>query len=562
MVKKVKKASTDGIDVSTAVKGKKKKKAEATREVSSHSAFEKLQFKEMLNQSENAVINMGMSDFTRDALHRYGSYVVEERAIPDFRDGLKPAHRAVLWSLCGLGLRPTSAYKKSARTVGEAIGKYHPHGDMSVYSAMVTVANTMPPIVDGQGNWGTPINPAAAQRYTEARMSKFSHMFLVDPKYLEVVPKIPNFSDDEVIPLYMPALLPYILFNGNVPAPAYGVRAGNPSFSFQSVAKVVSAMLRGEEHTAKSLAKTLKIQHAFGTDDVTTKANYLEMIKTGKGNIAYTPIIEPDYAKRIIRIRCFSPGALSSKSTINKTLDKLSVLKGVKAAYSSQGKKSEGSGPYGALFVVECQKNISEDAFEELFDKVQDETTASINYRLGVTIRHAEKPNAFKYISYLGLLQNWTKYRINLEVRLIKHLKAKAERDLHINEVYLFAVENMEKILKLLPKVLVAADPDSVLAKALGIPVEDAAIILDRKVRQLAKLEAADLKAKIKALKDEIKQLERDLKAPGERAAKDTDDRVAAYLKSPDANKSGLLFSTGRIAESSKGKKKKKAKRK
>jgi len=501
-----------------------------------------VKFLPMLNQPESNVINMGMADFTEDALRRYGSYVVEERAIPDFRDGLKPSHRAVLWSLCGLGLRPSSSYKKSARTVGDAIGKYHPHGDAATYGAMVTIANTMPPVVDGQGNWGTPINMAAAYRYTEAKISKFAHLFMADTKYLEVIPKVPNFSGDDVIPLYMPALLPYILFIGNVPAPAYGVRAGNPSFSFKSVAKVVIEMLKGVEYNHKKLAKQLKIQHAFGCDDATDDDAFLEMISTGKGNITYMPKADYDFDKRVIRIQSFTPGSLSSVKNIDNTLAKISNIEGVREAYSAQGKKSVGSGPYGALFNIELQKSLSDDRFDSICEKVDHIITSSVNYRLGITIRKSDETNKFKYVNYLSLLQAWIKYRIALEVKMIKHLKMKAERDLHINEVYLFAIENMDKILKILPKVLVAKEPDVTLASALKMPVEDATIILDRKVRQLAKLEAGAIKEKVRALKAEIMQLSKDLKDPGGRAARDTEERVATYLKSPDSPQSGLKF--------------------
>ncbi|MNQ44274.1 DNA topoisomerase 4 subunit A [compost metagenome] len=496
----------------------------------------------MLGQKEDSIEDISLQNYTEECLRVYGSYVVEDRAVPDFRDGCKPVHRALLWSLAGLGLTPDKGYKKSARTVGDTIGKFHPHGDGAAYGAMVTIANTMPPAVDGQGNWGTPINPAAAQRYTEARMSKFAHAFLLDSKYLSVVPKVPNFSGDDVIPLYLPALLPYVLFNGNVPAPAYGVRAGNPSFSLPSVAKIVINMLKGKDVNAKTLAKNLEILHPYGCESVTSDEEYLSMMATGKGSITYAPLMSADFKTRKINIRSFVPAGLASKGTIDKTLVKLSNLNGVKKVFSQQGKKTKGSGPYGAIFVVEVARNIGEDAFADLVELVEKHVTNSVGYRLGVTIRKADEANKFKYLSYVTFFQQWIKYRIALELKLIKSLIVKAERDLHVNEVYLFAVENMDKILKALPKVLTSADPDKTLAKILDIPLEDAVIILDRKVRQLAKMEAGALKEKIKDLKAEIKTLNADLKAPGERAARDTAERVKKYLKKPDANKSGLTF--------------------
>lgn len=498
---------------------------------------------ELAGQDISLVHEQTLSEFTNNALRVYGSYVVEDRAVPDYRDGLKPVHRALLWSLVGLGLRPSSGYKKSARVVGDALGKYHPHGDQSCYGAMVTIANTMPPAIDGQGNWGTPVNPAAAYRYTESKMSKFSHLFMADSQYLDVVPKVPNFSGDDKIPLYLPALLPYVLFNGNVPAPAYGVRAGNPAFSFKSVAKVVIDGLKGRKITAKYLAKYLSVEHPYGCVSETEPSSYTEFLKTGRGNIVYAPLIEADVKSKTINVRSFVPAGLSSKTTIDKTLAKIANWQGVRRCFSKQGKKSKGSGPYGALFVIEVARNVNEDDFHDLVDKVDKEITSSVNYRLGITVRKADESNAFHYLGYVKFIDVWLKYRIRLELDLIKNLIVKAERDLHINKVYLFAVENMSKLLKVLPKVLVSKDPDAALAKALKISVEDAGIILDRKVRQLAKMEAAALKTKIAELEAELKQLRKDQKDPGSRAARDTKRRVDQYLKNPDKVKSGLLFS-------------------
>lgn len=496
----------------------------------------------MVGQCLDNIEHQTLATFSNNALRTYGSYVVEERAIPDYRDGLKPSHRAILWSLCGLSLRPSSGFKKAARTVGEAIGKYHPHGDASVYGAMVTMANTVPPIVSGQGNWGTPADGAAAMRYTEAKMSKFASTFMADSKYLEVVPTLMNFSNDEKIPLYMPALLPFLLFNGSTPPPAYGVRAGNPSFSFDSVVRVVHALLSGKEVTAKKLAKTLNIKHEWGCDHNTEDAAYLDFITTGRGGLEYGPQVGTDYKNRLIQIKTFCPQTLSSDANIGKTLERLSQLDGVKLAYNAQGKKSKGAGPYGALFNVETQKSIGESSFEDLADKVYDIISSKVSYRLGVSIRKTDEKNGFKYMDYVSYLRAWTKYRIGLELRMIKHLIQINERELHLNEVYLFAIKNLDKLLKLLPKVLVAKDPDQALSKAMGIPVEDAKIILDRKIRQLAKLEEKELADKIKALKDELKKLRADQKEPGQRAALDLKERVARYRKNPDVCLSGLTI--------------------
>lgn len=505
---------------------KKKKKGEVVETATGTSLYP------MIGQDESLIRDENLADYTRRALFQYGSYVVEDRAIADYRDGLKPVHRALLWSLSDLGLRPGGAFKKAARTVGDALGKYHPHGDAACYGAMVTIANTVPPAVAGQGNWGDPVAPAAAMRYTEAKMSKFAGSFLLDPDYLEVTPMVDNFSNDMKIPLYLPALLPYMLFNGSVPAPAYGVKCGNPSFSFTSVAKVVCDMLNGKEYSAKKLADTLKVNHEYGCLDVSSDEDFLALMSTGRGKVTYEPQMKIDEKTKTITIQTYVPGGMSNNATITKKLEKIAEWTGVVSASNASSKKNKDAGPWGAAFAIKCRG--SEDQLYELATKVQREVTSAINYSLGVTVRRADASNKFMYLSYVNYFKAWVAYRIKLEIAMLKNKMAKAEKALHLQEVYLWAVDNMDKLLKALPKVLVAADPDAALAKACKIPVDDAKIILDRQVRKLAKLERAGLVAKIKEIKTEIAEYKGGLKEPGKYAANGTAAKVKAYLKSPD----------------------------
>ena len=508
---------------------KKKKKA---KETGTNVAAPVKSLYMMKDQDESLIRDEGLSDYTGRALKVYGSYVVEDRAIADFRDGLKPVHRAILWALSDLGLRPGGAYKKSARTVGDALGKYHPHGDAACYGAMTTIANTVPPAVAGQGNWGDPVTPAAAMRYTEAKMSKFTGLFLLDNDYLEVTPMVDNFSNDMKLPLYLPALLPYMLFNGGTPPPAYGVKCGNPSFSFTSVSKVIIDMLNGKEYDAKKLAKVLEIRHEFGCEDVSTDAEFLQLISTGKGKVTYQPLLKLDEKNRVITVQTYVPGGFSKNETITKKLEKIAEMPGVVSASNASGKKNKNAGAHGAAFEFKCR--CSEDAFYDIAKTIQREITSSINYTLGVTVRQADKPNAFKYLDYVSYFKAWISYRIKLEVRMLKNKTEKAERLLYLNEVYLWAVENMKKLLAALPKVLMAKDPDATLAKMFKIPLESAKIILDRQVRKLAAMERAALVTKVKELKAELADYKRGLKEPGPYAAADTERRVKQYVKSPD----------------------------
>ena len=529
---------SSGVELADVKIGKKKEKK---TDLKAKGAMVESRFP-LAGQDMKNVRDQGLAEHTEKALFIYGSYVVEERAIPDFRDGLKPVHRSIIWAMSDLNLSPSGGHKKSARVVGDALGKYHPHGDQACYDAMVTVANTVPPAVDGQGNWGTPTDSHAAMRYTEAKMSKFTQQFLLDKNYLQVVPMVNNFSNDLKLPLYLPALLPYMLLNGTVPAPAYGVKCGNPTFTFASVAKVVIDMLNGEEYDHKKLAKTLVIQHEFGCKNITTPSEMLSLMRTGRGKVTYEPKMLLDWKRKLIVVQTFVPLGFASEDGVAKMIEKFAVIQGVSQAHSNGGERNKDAGTYGCAVEVVVGRGVDEDRFYEIAQEVQKLTTKSVSYILGVTVRHDGKPNSFKYLDYLSYFKAWVTYRKKLEIRMLDWLIERAQKELHLQEVYLYAVDNKDKLLKALPKVLASKEPDSALAKAIKMPVEDAKIILDRQVRKLATLERADLVTKIKALKADIAGWQKGLKAPGKYAAKDTLDRVQKYLKNPDVNKPNLPY--------------------
>jgi len=146
------------------------------------------------------VVAQSPDAFIQKAMTIYGRKTIEDRAIPDLRDGLKPVQRRILWAMKNLG--HPEQYRKAARIVGDTMGNYHPHGDLAIYGALVTMANFSTPFVDGQGNWGNPAtgDNAASMRYTECRLTAFSLTYLLDPEYLEVTELVPNYGGDRRFP--------------------------------------------------------------------------------------------------------------------------------------------------------------------------------------------------------------------------------------------------------------------------------------------------------------------------------------------------------------------------
>lgn len=491
---------------------------------------------------EGTIVDMEVTDFTKDALFEYGSYVVQDRAIPDFRDGLKPSHRAILWSAFNLGLSYSSGVKKAARTVGDAIGKYHPHGDAACYGAMVTLANTAVPAIHGQGNWGTPLAPAAAMRYTEGKLSKFSTMFLMDRKYLSVTQMVPNYSEDAEQPLYLPALLPVILLFGNPTVPAYGVRAGNPSFSFRSVAKVTLNMLRGKTYTHKTLARDLDLRHFYGCNVVSDESEILTNLETGKGSIRYRPIIEASWEKKRIYIKSFAPGgtsgAFDSCSSIDKQFSKIQDFKGVSSISTENSKRNPNSGPLGVFYVITPVRGIKEDDFWLLVQQIEEKLTTKASYALGITVRRApdKGKTEFFYTDYLNLMEQWVRYRISLEARLIEKLIAEAESALEIQEGYsrvCASDADLQKCIKII-RTVDDAQLKPKLMKTFDLTERQADAVLELRLRRLGKLALTEVKATIAELKARIKELKSDAKNPQLRAAQDLEERVKAYLKTPD----------------------------
>lgn len=456
-------------------------------------------------------------DIIAASLKSYGEEVVTQRAVPDFRDGLKPVHRCVLWALYGLGLKDTGPFKKAARTVGEVIGKFHPHGDSSTYDAMVLMAGTRDdkgkvwatrnvsvPLIEGFGNWGDNIESAAAYRYTEARLSQFSCQIMLDPVYLAVSDYVANFSGDDRIPLVMPAKLPLLLLNGSVSI-AFGISAETPSFKPEGVLHLTKEALRGVEITPKMCLDHLEFSFPYGGECVSDRKTKLAFFKAGKGSITFRPTIEVNEAKRIISLVSACPG-LVSKTSWNTLSKKLLTLREVQSV-------SDVTDKTGFRFEISYVRGVK---VEDVLPLIEKEVTRTASYDMGVTIREL-KGVSFARTSVFKLLNDWTKWRIALEMKVIKHLITLEEKKLAKLNLTLLAVLNLDTVIAALR----ATDSVAFLVKKLKISEEDANEILDLRVRQLKALEEKKLREAIKEVELSIKHLQKQLKNPAARVVED-----------------------------------------
>ena len=486
------------------------------------------------------VQDMRINTYTDGALFRYGSYVVQDRAVPELRDGLKPSHRAMLWSAFERGLWPSGAFQKSAAVVGHAIGEYHPHGDKACYDAGVSIANFNPPLLWGEGNFGTPVDQAAAQRYSEMKLSRFAYSFLVDRRYLEAVPYHMNFSETRPWPIYMPALLPMLLLAGNPTIPAYGVRSGNPSFELRGVANLTIAGLGGRELTVRDMHKHLKIQHPYGAECVASTEQMDVLFKTGRVSIPFRPQMISDLKRKVIVIQSYSPKVLSNGGKVDETLRAIAAIKGVSSAMDSSGKKNKDSGPYGCALTITVGRGVGEDEFYSIGQAIRKKLTATESYQLGVTIRSKVAVAQFKHASVPQFFNSWIKYRIGLEVDYLNVFTAKAEAALHLVNGKLIVVANKDSLDKAIHLIRTATDPKAALMKWFKLDDAQAESILSMQLRSLAKLVLDDLKKTKAELVAEIKGYNLRMKDPGKSAAEDLRQRLKAYLAKPDVTVSGV----------------------
>jgi DNA gyrase/topoisomerase IV subunit A len=466
-----------------------------------------------------------LQDYSARSLKVYGDYVVEQRAIPDFRDGLKPIHRAILWAMYDLHLHHTGSFKKSARTVGDVLGRWHPHSDLACYQAMVGLVSAPTALVDGYGNWGDHSSPAGAARYTEARLSKFSDLFLLDSEYLEVSDMVWNFSEDKKMPLVLPAKLPVALLLGS-DSIAFGVAASTPSFSLESVIQASKAALKSvlddkaPKVTAEYCMSTLKFDFKYGGTCKSPKQDLLAFFNTGKGSLLFFPTTEKQLDKnpKQYLITSVCPGGFQTIDGIKKTLQKISELKGVARVHDAKDKR-------GIRYVISLNKNLGFSELKTVCANIDGLLLKSEFYSIGMTDRSLTGVSFFR-TNVPDLLLKWAKWRISIEKKVIKNMAAKEKAKMLKLQLIAHAVVHIDIVAAALKE----KDPETYLVDNLNISREDANYIRDLKFRQL---ESQDLKAIKKRVADSIasyKVLVSDYKAPLQRMLTDLDSMTSKVV--------------------------------
>jgi DNA gyrase/topoisomerase IV subunit A len=465
---------------------------------------------ELLNRHiKEDITSVSLIDTATNNLKIYGSYTLEQRAIPDYRDGLKPVHRMTLWGMKELPAHYDDRHQKAAKVVGAVIGNYHPHGDVGVFDAMVTMANLPERLIDGRGNWGTPTDEAGAYRYIECRLSQYAEEMLLDRDYLAVMDYVDNYSGDRKVPIILPAKLPNLLINGSEGI-GTGASGFIPSWSKESVVKVVKRALKGKTVTAKTCLLNLEFKFTYGGRYAGTEEELLEYFNSGSGTLQFIPSFKREKEK--ILVTSLAPRFITGKS-LEGRMEKYAKLPNVERIQDESDKD-------GWKIAIYFKRKLDEAQIEDLLKKIKALSITKISLQTSITERNRDESVNFRYSTIPQIFNDWTAWRIELEIKLLNYLISVKDKELEKLSLLQLAALNLD----VMKKTMDVAEPVALLKKLKlnGTPLTDdqAAFLLDLKFRQLTKLSRSKLLEDIKKIKSSIVVLKADLKDPQSRILK------------------------------------------
>ena len=384
-----------------------------------------------------------LSVFTEKAYLDYSMYVILDRALPFIGDGLKPVQRRIVYAMSELGLGALSKHKKSARTVGDVLGKYHPHGDSACYEAMVLMAQPFSyryPLVDGQGNWGSPDDPKsfAAMRYTESRLAPYAELLLSELGQ-GTVNWTPNFDGSLEEPETLPARLPNVLLNGGTGI-AVGMATDIPPHNLREVASACVRLLDSPKSTLEELCEHIQGPD-FPTDAeiITQRADILEMYRTGHGSIRQRARYEKENSDVIIT-------ALPYQVSGNKILEQIAQQMNLKKLPMVEDLRDESDHENPTRLVIVPRSNRVD--VEELMNHLFATTDLERSYRVNLNMIGINGKPQVKDLR--SLLDEWLKFRTVTVRRRLQWRLDKITARLHVLEGLLVAFLNIDEVIAII----------------------------------------------------------------------------------------------------------------
>ncbi|MDY6820871.1 MAG: DNA gyrase subunit A [Deferribacterota bacterium] len=441
------------------------------------------------------IINIQLEESIRKDYLDYAMSVIISRALPDVRDGLKPVHRRILYAMHKMGLHYNKPFRKSARIVGEVIGKYHPHGDTSVYDALVRLAQDFLmrySLVDGQGNFGSiDDDPPAAMRYTEARLTKIAEYCLADIEK-DTVDFIPNYDGSESEPIVLPTKVPNLLING-CSGIAVGMSTEIPPHNLGEIIDALICLIDNPEITLDDILNIIKGPDYPTAGEIISPESIRELYETGKGSLLLRgkASIENNGKEQIIITE------LPYKVNKSKLIEDIARLVNEKKITGISDLRDE-SDRDGIRVVVDIKKGENS---EVILNKLYKETKLEEKQHYQFIAIEEGKPKTFNLIK---LLNSFINYRIQIVVRRTKYLLKKANETLHILEGLIKALENIDYVINIIKN---SKNPDEAARKLmenLELDSKQTDAILKMQLQKLTSLEVSNIRREFQETKEKI----------------------------------------------------------
>tara|TARA_R100001509_G_scaffold164058_2_gene140315 strand:+ start:558 stop:2810 length:2253 start_codon:yes stop_codon:yes gene_type:complete len=453
---------------------------------------------DILEIDQDGIEQVSLQKYTEKAYLDYSMYVILDRALPNIGDGLKPVQRRIVYAMSELGLKATAKFKKSARTVGDVIGKFHPHGDSAAYEAMVLMAQSFSyryPLVDGQGNWGSPDDPKsfAAMRYTESRLTAYAEVLLGELGQ-GTVDWVPNFDGTMDEPSVLPAQVPNVLLNGTTGI-AVGMATDIPPHNLR---EVVSAAIHLLQHPRATVAELC--EHVQGPDFpteaeiITPREDIHALYESGRGGLRMRAVWEREDGDIVV-------SALPYQVSGSRVLEQIAQQMQAKKLPMVADLRDESDHEHPTRLVIVPRSNrVDLDALmSHLFATTDLEKTYRVNLNMiGIDGRPAVK-------SLDGILREWLQFRTTTVRRRLEYRLDRVERRLHILEGYLIAYLNIDEVIHI---IRTEDKPKPALMARFGLSDTQAEAILELKLRNLAKLEEMKIRGEQDELAKEREQLQ------------------------------------------------------
>ncbi len=446
---------------------------------------------------------LSMGEYAERAYLDYSMYVVLDRALPFIGDGLKPVQRRIVYAMSELGLSAQSKHKKSARTIGDVIGKFHPHGDSACYEAMVHMAQDFSyryPLIDGQGNFGSADDPKsfAAMRYTESRLTAYAKTLLSELPH-GTVDWGPNFDGTMDEPIWLPARLPNVLLNG-ASGIAVGMATDIPPHNLTEVANATLHLLDNPSAEVTDLCEFMTApDYPTGAEIITPRANILKAYETGHGSIRMRAVYTREGNDIII-------SALPHQASGSKVLEQIASQMRAKKLPMVSDLRDESDHENRVRLVITGRSNRID--FDALMLHLFATTDLEKTYKLNLNMIGLDQRPQVKNLK--DILKEWLRFRTETVRRRLQHRLDKVDARLHILDGLLVAFLNLDEVIRIIRE---EDEPKQELMAAFKLSEIQADAILDTRLRHLARLEEMKIRTEQTELQAEKVDLETTLKS-------------------------------------------------